>query len=142
MTAAAGPERGPAASGAERRLAGGPERRLAAARLAAQQRIAGLERDFRGIVESASAGSTDDEHDPEGATIAFERQHVAALLSQARDELGRIDAAMARLAAGVYGRCESCGRPIGAGRLAARPAATRCLRCAGAAQARTRRELG
>jgi RNA polymerase-binding transcription factor DksA len=73
---------------------------------------------------------TDDEHDPEGATVAFERQHVAALLGQARDCLVQIDAAMARLAEGSYDTCDRCGRPVGAARHAARPAATTCIDCA------------
>lgn len=103
---------------------------LAGERASTLERLGGLEREFSGIVESSGPG-TDDEHDPEGATIAFERQHVAALVSQAREHLTRIDAAMARLAEGSYGRCEDCGRPIGAARLAARPVATRCIGCAG-----------
>ena len=42
--------------------------------------ISDLEREFSAIVASAADGSAggDDEHDPEGATLAFERQHVAA----------------------------------------------------------------
>ena len=95
------------------------------------ERLSGLEREFRGIVESADTAGTDDEHDPEGATVAFERQHVAALIGQAREHLAQVDAAMRRLAAGSYGRCERCGQPIGAARLAARPVATSCIRCAG-----------
>jgi RNA polymerase-binding protein DksA len=102
---------------------------LAADRAATLERLGGLERDFQGIVESGSAG-TDDEHDPEGATVAFERQHVAALIGQTREHLARIDAAMRRLADGSYGRCEHCGQPIGAARLAARPVATSCMGCA------------
>ena len=104
---------------------------LAAERASTLERLTGLEREFRGIVESAGQAGTDDEHDPEGATVAFERQHVAALIGQAREHLGQIDAAMARLADGSYGRCEHCGRPIGAARLAARPVATTCMNCAG-----------
>jgi RNA polymerase-binding protein DksA len=103
---------------------------LAAERADALERLAGLERDFRGIVESAGTAGTDDEHDPEGATIAFERQHTAALLGQAREHLTRIDAAMSRLADGTYGICERCGQPIAAARLAARPVATTCMDCA------------
>ena len=83
---------------------------LAAERASTLERLSGLEREFSGIVESAGPGGTDDEHDPEGATTAFERQHVAALVSQAREHLTQIDAAMARLAEGSYGRCEDCGR--------------------------------
>ena len=47
---------------------------LLAERDRARQRIAALEREFAGIAEAASAGGTDDEHDPEGATLAFERE--------------------------------------------------------------------
>ncbi len=104
---------------------------LAAERAATLERLSGLEREFRGIVESSGPAGNDDEHDPEGATIAFERQHVAALIGQARDHLAQIDAALRRLAEGSYGRCERCGQPIGAARLAARPVATSCINCAG-----------
>ena len=103
---------------------------LAAERAGTLQRLSGLERELAGIIESSSSASTDDEHDPEGATIAFERQHTAALLSQARQHLALIDAAMARLAEGSYGICESCGIAIGAARLAARPVTTTCITCA------------
>jgi DnaK suppressor protein len=108
----------------------GAYERLAAERADTVERLSGLERELRGIIESADTAGTDDEHDPEGATIAFERQHVAALLSQAREHLRQIDAAIRKLAEGSYGRCERCGQDIGAARLAARPAATRCMSCA------------
>jgi DnaK suppressor protein len=103
---------------------------LLAERARTRQRIAALEREFAVIAEAASAGGTDDEHDPEGATLAFERQHTAALLEQAREQLAAADAALGRLAAGRYGVCERCGQPIGDDRLAARPAARTCVRCA------------
>jgi RNA polymerase-binding transcription factor DksA len=100
------------------------------------ERIAALDRDFAAIVTSASEGSAggDDEHDPEGATVAFERQHVAALAAQAREHLTAIDAALRKIDSGIYEICDVCGRPIGAERLAARPAALICVDCA-----RTRR---
>jgi DnaK suppressor protein len=103
---------------------------LAAERSRTLAQVTGLERDFATIVESASLTGADDEHDPEGATLAFERQHVAALLSQAREHLAAVGAAERRLAGGSYGRCERCGGPIGPGRLAARPTATTCINCA------------
>ena len=94
--------------------------------------IAELEREFAAIIASAADGSagSDDEHDPEGATVAFERQHIAALLAQARAHLDAIDAALRKVDAGVYELCDQCGGPIGAERLAARPAALTCIRCA------------
>jgi DnaK suppressor protein len=107
-----------------------PQTLLAAERSAAEDRLTALERDFTGMVEAAGQANADDEHDPEGATIAFERQHVAALLDQAREQLAQIDAALGRLADGSYGRCERCGQPIPAGRLQARPTATTCVDCA------------
>ncbi len=103
---------------------------LAAERAATLDQVAGLEREFSDIVTAAQAANSDDEHDPEGATIAYERQHVVALLEQARAHLAAIDDALARLDAGSYGRCESCGQPIAPERLAARPTANRCLACA------------
>jgi RNA polymerase-binding protein DksA len=92
--------------------------------------IESLRRDFDQVVEASASSNADDEHDPEGATIAFERQQTAALLEQARRRLAEIDAALARRDAGAYGVCETCGRPIGAERLAARPAARTCIDCA------------
>jgi RNA polymerase-binding transcription factor DksA len=107
-----------------------PRERLAAEYASTRDRLASLEREFTGIVESSGTAGTDDEHDPEGSTTAFERQHVAALISQAREHLAQIDAALGKLRDGRYGMCSSCGRPIGAERLAARPAALTCVRCA------------
>jgi RNA polymerase-binding protein DksA len=103
---------------------------LRAERVRARQRIAAAEREFADLAEAAGAAGTDDEHDPEGATLAFERQHAAALLDAARERLTAIDAALQQLETGRYGICERCGQPIGEERLAARPAAVTCIRCA------------
>jgi RNA polymerase-binding transcription factor DksA len=81
-------------------------------------------------VAASRSSNADDEHDPEGATIAFERQQVAALLDQARRRLADVETALERRAAGSYGICETCGRPIAPERLAARPAARTCIACA------------
>ena len=55
---------------------GDPRELLAAERAGALRRVAVLEREFAALAEAASADDTDDEHDPEGATLAFERQHT------------------------------------------------------------------
>lgn len=104
--------------------------RLGAERAAAQAQIEALTREFDAIVAASQASNADDEHDPEGATIAFERQQVAALLEQARRRLADVDAAVTAVEAGTYGRCESCGRPIAPERLDARPTARTCITCA------------
>jgi RNA polymerase-binding transcription factor DksA len=103
---------------------------LDGARADAASRISALEAQLAGIVETASASSGDDEHDPEGQTVAFDRAQVAALLAAARHDLAEIDAARARLADGTYGTCAMCGRPITDERLEARPAARTCVACA------------
>jgi DnaK suppressor protein len=97
-------------------------------RTAAQ--IADLGRQFDAIVASAQFDSVDDEHDPDGATIGFERAQTAALLDGARHHLAEIDRALERLVAGTYGVCEQCADVIAPERLAARLATTTCIRCA------------
>ena len=106
-------------------------RRLSADRAGTLSRLASLEREQADIVAAAQSANIDDEHDPEGATIAFEREHAAALARQARQHLADIDAALGRLDAGRYGICEACGDEIDLARLAARPAAATCITCAG-----------
>ncbi len=71
--------------------------------------IANLERSFAGIVDAAELTSTDDEHDPEGATIAYERAQVSALLRQARDDLVALDGALERIDDGTIQTCAVCG---------------------------------
>ncbi len=87
---------------------------LAEERARTVERLADLTGDFAGIVAASADSNADDEHDPEGATIAFERSQVGSLIAQARRHLGEVAAAEQRLAEGAYGRCERCGRPIGA----------------------------
>ena len=103
---------------------------LVAERGAARASIAALTGEFEAVVAASRSSNADDEHDPEGATIAFERQQVAALLEAARRRLADAEAALARWDEGAYGVCETCGDGIGAERLAARPAARTCITCA------------
>jgi len=103
---------------------------LAEEHTAALAQIDVLTREFDEVVAASRSSNADDEHDPEGATIAFERQQVVALLEQARQRLSDVEAALARREAGTYGTCENCGRPIAPERLAARPAARTCIDCA------------
>ncbi|MDT5028121.1 MAG: DnaK suppressor protein [Micromonosporaceae bacterium] len=103
---------------------------LAAERIRAIEQIALLTADLNEIINASTSVATDDEHDPEGATIAFERAQVAAILDQARGRLADLDRAIVRLREGTYGRCEVCGQPIAPERLAARPAARTCIVCA------------
>lgn len=98
--------------------------------------IALLDRSFTSIVDATLLTSTDDEHDPEGSTIAFERSQTSSLLASSKAHLADVDDALLRLADGIYGRCERCGDPIAHERLLARPAARTCIVCASKADSR------
>ncbi|MCW2842782.1 MAG: DNA-binding protein [Nocardioides sp.] len=109
---------------------GSHQDRLAAESARTRVRLAALRGDFGAMVDASRDSNADDEHDPEGATIAFERSQVDALIGQAQRQLAEIDAALARLADGSYGVCERCGRGIPGARLEARPTARTCVACA------------
>ncbi|SDS42654.1 TraR/DksA family transcriptional regulator [Actinoplanes derwentensis] len=98
------------------------------ARAAAE--AATLARDLEGLFAASRDSNADDEHDPEGATIGFERAQLTALLTATRDRITEVDEALQRVEAGTYGICEGCGQAIPAQRLAARPFARRCMTCA------------
>jgi DnaK suppressor protein len=106
------------------------ERSLAADRDVTLARIASMTADLEGVAAAVAGSNIDDEHDPEGSTVAFEREQLAALRAQARDHLKEIDAALQRLAAGRYGDCERCGNAIADERLDALPAVRLCIACA------------
>ena len=108
----------------------GPRDLLEAERQRTLRRLTDLSRDFAGVVAASRDSNADDEHDPEGSTIAFERSHLETLVRNAWDRLEDVDAAIDRLEGGTYGLCERCGLPIGEARLEARPLARRCIDCA------------
>jgi len=89
-----------------------------------------LARDLAALFAASRDSNADDEHDPEGATIGFERAQLTALLAAARERVAEVDDALRRVDAGTYGVCERCGQPIAAARLDARPFARYCLACA------------
>lgn len=104
--------------------------RLEQKRTATERRITSLTDSFDEIVRAAGGQATDDEHDPEGHTIAWERQQIAALLEEARKTLAELAEAEARLEDGVYGSCVDCAGNISAQRLEALPATSVCVSCA------------
>jgi RNA polymerase-binding transcription factor DksA len=95
-----------------------------------EQRLAALQSDYAGMVDASRDTNADDEHDPEGATIAFERSQVGALVRQAQEHLAEVERALQRVEDGSYGTCERCGQPVAAARLEVRPTARTCVACA------------
>jgi DnaK suppressor protein len=106
-----------------------PVERLGAERARMTHQLAQLRRDFDAMVEAALDSNADDEHDPEGATIAFERSQIDTLIRQTEGHLLEIDRALSRLGDETYGICQSCGGAIPAARLDARPTARTCVSC-------------
>ena len=107
---------------------------LAGVRETLQRDAAGLRRDIEQaesqIADRLGDGlrdAGDDEADAGAKT--FEREHEFAMTSNARHLLEQTERAVARIDAGTYGACESCGQPIGKARLIAFPRAVLCVTC-------------
>jgi DnaK suppressor protein len=106
-----------------------PQDLLNAEKRTAMAHIEALTAEFDDIVAGTVDGNSDDEHDPEGSTLAFERARVSALLSQEQAYLTELERAGDKIADGTYGVCTRCGSAIPTERLAARPAARTCVQC-------------
>jgi RNA polymerase-binding protein DksA len=71
--------------------------------------------------------SSADQHPADHASETFEREKEMTIIDSLEAQLTEIDAALARLDDGTYGKCEDCGKPIGDERLEARPTARFCM---------------
>ena len=96
-----------------------------------REKLLALRAEFRNRIDTIHAHARNpleansSEQAPQLGNLAV----VSALEAEATTELAGVDAALARLDAGTYGRCKQCGEPISAGRLAARPASVLCIEC-------------
>ncbi len=89
--------------------------------------IGKAESDIADRLSDAVGDAGDDQADVGAKT--YEREHELALTHNARELLAQNERALARIEAGTYGACESCGEPIGKARLQAFPRATLCVAC-------------
>jgi DnaK suppressor protein len=64
----------------------------------------------------------------EGTSQAVDRLSAVPAHAKLLDLLAEVDRALVKVDDGSYGRCDVCDEEIPAGRLEARPWATRCLR--------------
>jgi RNA polymerase-binding transcription factor DksA len=111
--------------------------RLESERAEVGERIDAIRAELVAMHASTVDSNVDDEHDPEGSTVALERAQLDSLLDQATQHLSEIDAATERIAVGEYGTCERCREAIAAERLAALPSTRYCVECAAILQRRT-----
>jgi DnaK suppressor protein len=89
--------------------------------------IGRAESDIASRLGDAVGDAGDDQADVGAKT--YEREHELALTHNSRELLAQTDRALARMDAGTYGTCESCGEPIGKARLQAFPRAVLCVTC-------------
>lgn len=116
-----------------------PAARLVAAHRCVETRVGELAAALDAIIEASASANLDDEHDPEGSTVGFERAQLSALLEQQKVQLAELEAARERVRRGEYGICAGCGDPIGRDRLDAQPATRMCVVCARSASGRSAR---
>lgn len=96
------------------------ERRLLDRRNDLNQRLGRIEADL----EATPDGDREDQ------AVDLENDEVLEEMGQvSQDELRAIDAALARIEAGTFGTCATCGRPISEARLDAVPQAALCEAC-------------
>ncbi|HEY7724945.1 MAG TPA: TraR/DksA C4-type zinc finger protein [Anaeromyxobacteraceae bacterium] len=72
------------------------------------------------------------------ASREADRSHDLRLRDRDRKLIAKVQEALARIEAGTFGRCESCGGRIPSARLRARPVTTFCIDCKREAEARER----
>jgi DnaK suppressor protein len=108
----------------------GPDARQAALRELLTTMRQGAEARYRqhlaAQLSGESAGESEGVH---GWKASREGGADVALLESLDQTVRQIDAALGRLQAGTYGRCDTCGEGIPLARLRAVPFATRCVPC-------------
>lgn len=79
------------------------------------------------LLRNSGDGAGDDQAD--SGSSALEREQELTLVNNTRDLLTQDGRALARISAGTFGSCESCGKAIGKARVQAFPRATLCVEC-------------
>jgi DnaK suppressor protein len=106
------------------------ESELRRRRLALLQNVGESDEDIRAIAEERESELEE----------SAQKDRLARLTSSLKERdqrtIAGIDAALDRMAAGVYGKCEDCGGVIGVNRLRALPMTNLCIDCASAREKR------
>ena len=72
-------------------------------------------------------GMSFDENFADSGQVAAEQGENRMLVASLSDQLSDVERALAKLARGEYGKCETCGNDITEPRLEAMPAARHCI---------------
>jgi DnaK suppressor protein len=121
-----GPKRGGSSLSVDTNAA---RERLQAERDRVVAEMQALRDDLSHSIEDLVDEDGNDSHLADSATETLDREMEQSLEDNAEHLLSSIDAALARIDDGTYGRCERCGEPIAEERLEALPYATRCIEC-------------
>jgi DnaK suppressor protein len=89
--------------------------------------IDNLRSEHQGSLQDEAEESNQDNHLAETATATVDREIDYSLEENEMRVLAAIDAALARIDAGTYGRCERCDQEIEEERLEALPWTTLCI---------------
>ena len=73
------------------------------------------------------SGLSYDSNFADSSQVTVERGEAGRLATELQETLDEVEAAIERLEAGNYGRCEVCGKPISPARLEAMPATRFCI---------------
>jgi DnaK suppressor protein len=105
------------------------KRRLVAERTGILEERRRLLEDTPRPLDGATDESGGDVHPADDSSETLNREVSLSLEDNAEHLLAAIDSALARVAAGTYGKCDRCEGVIGRERLEALPWATKCIEC-------------
>lgn len=103
--------------------------RLMAERDRVTTEMQALQDDLSHSLEDQTDEDGNDSHLADSASETVDREIEQSLEDNAGHLLACIDAALGRIDAGSYGKCERCAEPISEERLEALPYATKCIEC-------------
>lgn len=79
--------------------------------------------------DSADANRQATPGDADAGLDLADNDRANALIEVANQQRSQVVEALQRITEGSYGRCVACGKPMSAGRLEAKPEASRCMQC-------------
>ena len=89
--------------------------------------LAAADAELSDLLRNSGDGAGDDQAD--SGSSALEREQELTLVNNTRDLLAQTTRSLARISAGTFAACESCGKAVGKARLQAFPRATLCVEC-------------